>query len=277
MSSPGSSIVAGSDTVLVQTTADGITTITINRPKKRNAVDSPTAVALYNAFRAFEDDPQQKIAILTGSQDTFCAGYDLTTVQPSTSSAAEVQAQSQGPMGPSRLQLSKPVIAAVAGHAVAGGLELSLLADLRVAEEGAIFGVFCRRWGVPLIDGGTVRLPMVVGLGRALDMILTGRPVEAQEAFQMGLVNRIVPPGKSLEAAEALAHELLRFPSECMKADRNNAYYGAFDAPSFLDAMNNEYRNGLKVVDQEAVRGAAAFSSGSGRHGGFGDLSKSKL
>lgn len=263
--------------VLISTSADGITTITLNRPSKRNAVNSTTARQLYNALLEFDRDPQQKIAILTGAQGTFCAGYDLHSVSQNPTKADPVAPQNQGPMGPSRLQLSKPLIAAVAGHAVAGGLELSLLADLRIVEEDAVFGVFCRRWGVPLIDGGTVRLPRIVGLGRALDLILTGRPVDAREALQMGLANRVVPRGQSLEAAAALARQLLEFPPLCMNADRNSAYHGVFEASSFLDALGYEFRGGTEVLEKESVQGAAAFAAGAGRHGRFGDAAKSKL
>ncbi|GAM91349.1 hypothetical protein ANO11243_093980 [Dothideomycetidae sp. 11243] len=258
------------NTVLVSTTPRGITTITINRPHRRNAVNPATADRLYAAFRAFEDDPSQKICILTGAGDTFCAGFDLHSLSSgSRSPAAPVGGRNAGPMGPSRLQVRKPVIAAVAGHAVAGGLELSLLADLRVAEEDAVFGVFCRRWGVPLIDGGTVRLQAVVGLGRALDMILTGRAVGAREALGMGLVSRVVPKGKALEEAVRLAEGLLEFPQECMNLDRGNAYYSAYQATSFEDAMRNEFENGVKVVERESVKGAERFSKGAGRHGSF--------
>jgi len=180
-------------------------------------------------------------------------------------------------MGPSRLQVKKPVVAAVAGYAVAGGLELSLLADIRVVDESAVFGVFCRRWGVPLIDGGTVRLQKVVGLGRAMDMILTGRPVNAQEALQMGLANRVVPKGKVLEEAMALARSLLQFPQGCMRADRDSAYYAAYNARSFEDAMQNEFTQGSKVLSVESFTGASRFSAGEGRHGSFGPQGKSKL
>ena len=177
-----------------------------------------------------------------------------------------------GPMGPSRLQVKKPVIAAVSGYAVAGGLELSLLADMRVVEEDAIFGVFCRRWGVPLIDGGTVRLQAVIGLSRALDLILTGRAVSAKEALSMGLANRVVPKGKGLEEALALARQIMRFPQECLRTDRNSCYYSTYNAKSFDDAMSNEFDNGIKVLTTESVKGAARFSSGLGRGGSFEKL-----
>ncbi|KND92198.1 3-hydroxypropionyl-coenzyme A dehydratase [Tolypocladium ophioglossoides CBS 100239] len=170
-------------------------------------------------------------------------------------------------MGPSRMQLSKPVISAVSGYAVAGGLELYLLGDMRVAEEDAIFRVFCRRWGVPLIDGGTVRLQAIVGIGRAMDMILTGRPVAAQEALQFGLVNRVVPKGRALEEATKLAKQLLAFPQACMNVDRASCYYAAYNAPSFEDAMSNEFNSGIKVITKESIQGASIFSGGAGRHG----------
>lgn len=268
----------------VSTTPSGITTITINRPRRRNAVNPATARALYSAFIAFEDDASQKVAILTGSEGAFCAGadlVDLTTQQNQGPSAQDpldkdhlqpVQDRNIAPMGPSRLQVKKPVIAAVAGHAVAGGLELSLVADMRVVEEDAIFGVYCRRWGVPLIDGGTVRLQAIVGLGRALDMILTGRPVSAQEALTMGLANRVVPKGNALQEATKIAEQLLLFPNLCMNTDRNSCYYAAYNATSFDDAMRNEYDRGISAWQREGVTGAARFAGGLGRHGGFDKL-----
>ncbi|KAL6249384.1 hypothetical protein RBB50_003237 [Rhinocladiella similis] len=271
--------------VVVSTTPSGITTIVISRPHRRNAVNPSTARELYSAFIDFENDSSQKVAILTGSDGYFCAGADLVdlTLQQKQDQAGlnpsdrkhwdkPVTNRNCGPMGPSRLQVKKPVIAAVAGHAVAGGLELSLLADMRVVEEDAIFGVYCRRWGVPLIDGGTVRLQAVVGLGRALDMILTGRPVTAQEALAMGLANRVVPKGKALDEATKLAEELLRFPNGCMNVDRSSCYYAAYNASSFEDALQNEFNHGVKVLETESFKGAAMFAGGLGRHGGFSKL-----
>jgi enoyl-CoA hydratase/carnithine racemase len=272
--------------VNVSATPDGITTIAISRPHRRNAVNPATARALYAAIIGFEEDESQKVAILTGSEGAFCAGADLVDLtdklkqDPSTLDPLDrdhlgynpVDGRNIGPMGPSRLQVKKPVIAAVAGHAVAGGLELSLLADMRVVEEDAIFGVYCRRWGVPLIDGGTVRLQAIVGLGRALDMILTGRPVSAQEALSFGLANRVVPKGKALKEATKIAEQLLGFPNACMNVDRASCYYAAYNAASFEDAMRNEYDQGHRVVQEEGVKGAARFASGLGRHGGFGKL-----
>jgi enoyl-CoA hydratase/carnithine racemase len=269
----------------VATTPSGVTTITITRPHRRNAVNPATARALHAAFLKFEDDDSQKVAILTGSEGAFCAGADLVDLteqskrDPSTIDPLDrdhlqspIQTRSLGPMGPSRLQVKKPIIAAVAGHAVAGGLELSLICDMRVVEEDAIFGVYCRRWGVPLIDGGTVRLQAIVGLGRAMDMILTGRPVSAQEALSMGLANRVVPKGKALEEAAKIAEQLLRFPNGCMNVDRASCYYAAYNAASFEDAMRNEFENGVKVLQSESIPGAARFAGGLGRHGGFSKL-----
>lgn len=271
--------------VQVDKTEHGITTITINRFHRRNAIDGPTAKELTDAFLAFEADPTQKVCVFHGANGTFCAGFDLHEVAryhgaESSSSAADykgliidanhrVQGRNIGPIGPSRMQILKPVICAVAGHAVAGGLELSLLGDMRVAEEDAVFGVFCRRFGVPLIDGGTVRLQAIVGLGRALDMILTGRPVSAQEALQMGLANRVVPRGQSLQEATKIAEQLLAFPQECMNVDRANCYYAAYNATSFEDGLRNEFDKGVGVITTESVRGAARFAAGAGRHGSF--------
>ncbi|KAK3638908.1 hypothetical protein LTR56_012821 [Elasticomyces elasticus] len=269
---------AEEDTVLVDRSTNGITTVTINRPRRRNAVDTPTAQKLYDALLAFDADETSRICILTGSEGTFCAGFDLHTVsQTPLPSAPAAGSPSIAPMGPSRLRLSKPLIAAVEGHAVAGGLELALLADMRIASSTAIFGVFCRRWGVPLIDGGTVRLPHVVGFGRAMDMVLTGRAVDAQEALAMGLANRVVPKGQALAEATKLAEELLKWPQKCMLADRESAYYAAFDAGSFQEAMRNEFVKGSVIVQQESVDGAARFSGGAGRHGDFGAKPVAKL
>ncbi|KAE8315639.1 ClpP/crotonase-like domain-containing protein [Aspergillus transmontanensis] len=251
-----------SDLVLVSSTSDGITTIKINRPHRRNAVNPTTAKLLYEEILAFENDPSQKVCILTGMGGTFCAGADLHEVAGQDSRGAtsneikggrshfqappESGEQSLGPMGPSRLQIQKPIIGAVSGYAVAGGLELSLLCDIRVVEEDAVFGVFCRRWGVPLIDG-----------------------VSATEALSMGLANRVVPKGKAVEEATAIAKQLLSFPQLCMNADRESCYYSAYQASSFPDAMKHEYEKGVKVLDLESIKGAARFSHGAGRHGSF--------
>lgn len=243
-----------------------VCTITLNRPDKRNAVDGPMATELLAAFERFEADEGLRVAILTGQDGTFCAGADLSAVgDPARQHLLD--ADGHGPMGPTRLILSKPLIAAISGFAVAGGLELALLADLRVVEETATLGVFCRRWGVPLIDGGTARLPRIVGLGRALDMILTGRAVGAQEALTMGLVNRVVPRGESLNAALFLAREIAVFPNECMLTDRRSAYQSMdVDLPT---ALRDEAVAGNRVVAKEGVRGARRFVDGAGRHGAF--------
>ncbi len=243
--------------------------VTINRPESRNAVDGPTAQALAEAFRAFEADAELKVAILTGRGDSFCAGADLKAVKSGDPARSNrIDTEGDGPMGPSRMQLSKPVIAAISGHAVAGGLELACWCDLRVCDETAVFGVFCRRFGVPLIDGGTVRLPRLIGMSRALDLILTGRPVEATEALQFGLANRVVPAGQALAAAEELALQLAAFPQQCLRGDRRSAHeQWGFDEPA---ALTNEFRHGLATLRSgETQAGAARFSGGEGRHGRF--------
>lgn len=240
-----------------------ITTVIIDRPERRNAVDRATADALADAFRAFDADPHALVGVLHGDHGTFCAGADLKAI--ATGTPNRVDPEGDGPMGPSRMLLSKPVIASISGHAVAGGLELALWCDLRVAEEDAILGVFCRRFGVPLIDGGTVRLPRLVGLSRAMDMILTGRAVLAPEALAMGLVNRVVPKGQGRAAAESLAREIAALPQTCMRSDRMSTYE-QFDL-SFADALRNELRHGLSALSGEAADGATRFVSGAGRHG----------
>jgi enoyl-CoA hydratase len=245
-----------------------VCTIVLNRPHKRNAVDSPTADALRAAFEHFASDSKLRVAVLYGAGGNFCAGADLTAMQdPALRNEVDAEGTGPGPMGPSRMQLSKPVIAAVEGYAVAGGLELALLCDLRVAAESAVFGVFCRRWGVPLIDGGTVRLPRIVGQGRALDMILTGRPVDAAEALQIGLATRVVADGTARAAAEALAADIAAFPQQCMLADRASAL-AQWDL-SLAEALQNEGRQGYPVVFEEAIAGAGRFAGGAGRHGEF--------
>lgn len=244
-----------------------VTTIVINRPECRNAVDRPTAEALAEAFRSFENDGESRVAVLTGAGGCFCAGADLKAISEGRRANRMVET-GDGPMGPSRMFLQKPVIAAVSGYAVAGGLELALWCDLRVVERDAIFGVFCRRWGVPLIDGGTVRLPRLIGLSRALDLILTGRPVGAEEALQMGLANRVVDPGASRAEAESLAAAIASFPQRCLRSDRRSAYE-QFDL-SFPEAMRNEFRLGLETVRSgETQEGASRFAAGAGRHGSF--------
>ena len=242
-----------------------VTTIILSRPEVRNAVDHETAQELADGFRSFEVDDEARVAVFCGDQGQFCAGADLKKIAKGAPNRMEPEGD--GPMGPTRMRLTKPVIAAIAGYAVAGGLELALWCDLRVMEEDAVLGVFCRRWGVPLIDGGTVRLPRLIGLSRALDLILTGRPVEAHEALQIGLVNRVVPKDKSRESARMLAHQLAAFPQTCLRGDRMSAVE-QFDL-SFEQAMANEFRHGLRSLEKEAVTGATRFTEGAGRHGHF--------
>lgn len=240
--------------------------VTIDRPDVRNAVDGPTAAELAEAFRCFERDEALSVAVLTGQGGTFCAGADLKGVAEGRGN--RVSTDGDGPMGPSRFLLSKPVIAAVEGYAVAGGLELSLWCDLRVAAEDAVFGVFCRRWGVPLIDGGTIRLPRLVGHSHAMDMILTGRPVSGEEALRMGLANRLVPKGTALTAAIALANEIAKFPQGCMRADRMSSYQQWH--LDLEDALVMETKRGVEVVKSgETLAGAQRFAKGAGRHGAF--------
>ena len=239
-----------------------VTTVVIDRPAVRNAVDRPTAEALAEAFLAFDADPDARVGVLVGDHGTFSAGADLKAI--ALGRGNRVAPDGDGPMGPTRMLLGKPVIAAISGHAVAGGLELALWCDLRVADDDAVLGVFCRRWGVPLIDGGTVRLPRLIGLGRALDLILTGRAVGAAEALAIGLVERVVPTGTARAAAEALAQELAALPQAALRGDRLSAYQQhdlALDA-----AIANELRHGLHAL-AEGVAGAARFADGAGRHG----------
>ena len=253
--------------MLVLTEKKGpVTTLIINRPEVRNAVDQPTAQALADAFRSFENDPEARVAVLTGAGGFFCAGADLKGF--SEGRGNRLSPEGDGPMGPSRMRFSKPVIAAVSGYAVAGGLELALLCDLRVMEADAVFGVFCRRWGVPLIDGGTVRLPRLVGMSRALDLILTGRPVHAEEALAMGLANRVVATGSARHEAEKLAAQIAGFPWNCVLSDRRSVYEGA--SLAFDQAMAREFELGLATVESgETLKGAARFANGEGRHGKF--------
>ncbi|MCH0564604.1 MULTISPECIES: crotonase/enoyl-CoA hydratase family protein [unclassified Streptomyces] len=243
-----------------------VTTVVLSRPEVRNAVDGPTAAELAAVFREFDADEEARAAVLWGEGGTFCAGADLKAMGGGRGN--RVAEDGDGPMGPTRLRLSKPVIAAVCGHAVAGGLELALWCDLRVAEEDAVFGVFCRRWGVPLIDGGTVRLPRLVGTSRALDMILTGRPVPAREAYEMGLANRLVPAGTARTAAEELAAGIAAFPQACLRSDRASV----LDQEGVPEgtALLRELRLGAGVL-AEGLEGAARFAAGAGRHGAFGE------
>lgn len=247
---------------------DRVTTIVIDRPQRKNAIDRATAQALADAFRAFEADDDARVAVLWGAGGTFCAGADLQAI--AAGDPNRVEEHGDGPLGPTRMLLDKPVIAAVSGHAVAGGLELALWCDLRVMEEDATFGVFCRRFGVPLVDGGTVRLPRLIGLSRALDLVLTGRPVVAEEALAIGLANRVVPSGRAREEAEALAATIAAFPATCVRTDRRACYEGfGRDLP---EALAVELRHGLAALaDPELVHGAQRFSSGAGRHGRFED------
>ena len=252
----------GAEAVTVERSGP-VTTVRLSRPHARNAVDGPTAAALAEAFQAFDADDEAAVAVLHGEGGTFCAGADLRAV--GTPAGNRTEPDGDGPMGPTRLRLRKPVIAAIAGHAVAGGLELALWCDLRVADETAVFGVYCRRWGVPLIDGGTVRLPRLIGTGRAMDLVLTGRSVDAAEALEMGLVTRVVPAGEALGAAQALAAQLAAFPQTCLREDRASLLEqeGLDEAA----ALANEFRHGLTSLAVDALPGAARFAAGEGRHG----------
>lgn len=247
----------------VRVERDGpVTTVIMNRPKARNAVNGPAAAQLYTAFDEFEHDDSASVAVLCGDNGTFCAGADLKAM--GTADSNQTHRSGPAPMGPTRMVLSKPVIAAVSGYAVAGGLELALWCDLRVVEEDAEFGVFCRRWGVPLIDGGTVRLPRLIGHSRAMDLILTGRAVGAQEALQIGLANRLVPKGQARAAAEELAAQLAALPQLCLRADRLSALHQWGQTEQ--DAMDFEFGS-LAKVSSELLAGAKRFVDGAGRHG----------
>lgn len=256
-----------SDSVRVERSGP-VTTVFLSRPERRNAVDGPTAAALAAAFRAFDADDDAAVAVLHGEGGVFCAGADLTAV--GSERGNRIAPTGDGPMGVSRLRLSKPVIAAVSGYAVAGGLELALWCDMRVADETAVFGVFCRRWGVPLIDGGTVRLPRLIGTSRAMDLILTGRPVDAQEALSFGLANRVVPAGQALASAQDVARQLAAFPQACLRSDRASV----LDAEGLDEqaALLSEYAHGQLPLATETRAGAARFAAGAGRHGSFGDV-----
>src|SRR6266568_4039443 len=244
--------------------------VTINRPEVRNAIDAPTAAELAQAFRAFDADESLSVAVLTGAGGVFCAGADLATVATGER-IPRVKEDGDAPLGVSRMLLSKPVIAAVEGYAVAGGLELALWCDLRVAAEDAVFGVYCRRWGVPLVDGGTIRLPRLIGHSHALDIILSGRGVSGQETLMMGLANRLVPRGEAREGALSLARELARFPQRCLRSDRLSSYE-QWGMP-LEQALGNETRRGLEVINSGETReGARRFASGHGRHGNMDDI-----
>jgi len=245
---------------------NGIAIVTINRPDVRNAVDRATAEALASSFRRFDADDSLRIAILTGSGGFFCAGADLKAV--ATRGGNRVTPEGDGPLGCTRMLLSKPVLAAVEGYAVAGGLELALWCDMRVAARDAVFGVFCRRWGVPLCDGGTIRLPRLIGMSNAMDMILTGRGVFGDEALRIGLANRVVDKGKALDAAKDLAAQIAAFPQLCVRSDRMSAYEGW--TMTLHDALANEFRHGIATIESGETRsGAQHFASGAGRHGKF--------
>ncbi len=242
-----------------------VTTVTLERPAVRNAVDRATAAALADAFRAFDADLASSVAVFAGAGGTFCAGADLSAI--ARGEPNRVMPDGDAPMGPSRMRLSKPVVAAISGYAVAGGLELALFCDLRVCDDNAKFGVLCRRFGVPLIDGGTIRLPRLIGLSRALDLILTGRLIDAAEAKEMGLVNRVVAEGEALRAATALAHDLAKFPQACLRHDRASTYE-QFDL-DFEEAIQNELRHGLASLAAGSQGHAAEFVRGKGRGGRF--------
>ena len=268
---PGSQEAPNGNVNTVKTERSGpVLVVIIDRPRVRNAVDGPTAAALVQAFRVFDADPALSVAILTGAGNTFCSGFDLTAMQDQAR-GLRVAEDGDGPLGVTRMLLSKPVIAAVEGYAVAGGFELALWCDLRVAAENAVFGVYNRRWGVPLVDEGTIRLPRLIGHSHALDLILTGRGVSGQEARMMGLANRLVPPGEALQAAIALAKDLARFPQLCLRSDRLSS-----DEQVSLtteDAWHNEARRGLEVIQSgEVLAGARRFVEGRGRHGSTSNI-----
>lgn len=255
-----------------------VTTVIHSRPEARNAMDPASAEALVAAFREFNADPNARVAVLFGEGGAFCAGWDLKYGSSLAGQARPLQeldfpedggAPPRGPLGPTRLELDKPVIAAVAGPAVAGGMELALWCDIRVMEENAYFGVYCRRWGIPLLDGGTVRLPRLVGQGRALEIILTGRKVPAEECLRIGACERVVPPGRARQEAEALAQDIARFPPDCVRADRRSVYLQ--HGLPVRDALAAEWRNSAGVLASEGVAGAGRFAGGAGRHGDFSE------
>ncbi len=264
----------------VRVEKDGpVTTIINNRPEARNAVDPETGDALVEAFLEFDDDPEASVAVFWGAGGAFCAGWDLkyvSSLKPGEDPLKDLHFPAdggpapRGPLGPSRLDLSKPVIGAVAGPAVAGGMELALWCDVRIMEEDAYIGVYCRRWGVPLIDGGTVRLPRLVGRGRALEIILTGRKVPAEECLAIGACEKVVANGQSRQAAEAMAHEIARFPQECVRADRRSVYLQ--HGLPVRKALESEWRNSHAIVDAEGIAGAARFADGKGRHGNYEEI-----
>ena len=255
-----------------------VTTIIIDRPEARNAVDPATAEALFAAFEDFGRDPEASVAVFYGEGNCFCAGWDLkyAAANKGKLEVEELDIPTDGSqppraaMGPSRMELSKPVIGAIAGPALAGGMELALWCDVRIMEEGAYFGVYCRRWGIPLIDGGTVRLPRLVGVGKALEIIMTGRKVPARECYSIGLCERVVPNGKAREAAEEMAREIARFPQECMRADRRSVYLQ--HGLPVREALEREWYNGLDALKKEGIAGAQRFTDGLGRHGDYSKI-----
>jgi enoyl-CoA hydratase len=251
---------------LIVDKSDRVTTIAIDRPQRKNAIDGPTADALAFAFEAFDEDPDSDVAVLCGNGGTFCAGFDLIAFAGSAE-RVRLEETGNGPLGPTRMLLSKPVIAAVSGYAVAGGMELALWCDLRVVEESAVFGIFNRRFGIPLIDGATIRLTRMIGQSRALDLILTGRPVASAEAERIGLANRVVPDGTARSEAQRLAREIARFPQHCLRTDRRGVYeqWGR----SIEEALRHEFEHGASVIASgESIEGAQRFAQGEGRHGG---------
>ncbi len=264
----------------VRVEKDGpVTTIINDRPEARNAVDPETGDALVEAFLEFDKDPEASVAVFWGAGGAFCAGWDLkyvSSLKPGEDPLKDLHFPSnggtapRGPLGPSRLDLSKPVIGAVAGPAVAGGMELALWCDVRIMEEDAYIGVYCRRWGVPLIDGGTVRLPRLVGRGRAMEIILTGRKVPAEECLAIGACEKVVPNGQSRQAAEAMAHEIARFPQECVRADRRSVYLQ--HGLPVREALESEWQNSHGIVDAEGIVGATRFANGKGRHGDYEEI-----
>jgi len=267
--------------MVVRVEKDGpVTTIINDRPEARNAVDPETGDALVDAFLEFDNDPKAHVAVFWGAGGAFCSGWDLkfvSSLKPGEDPLENLHfpkngkdATPRGPLGPSRLDLSKPVIGAVAGPAVAGGMELALWCDIRVMEEDAYIGVYCRRWGVPLIDGGTVRLPRLVGHGRAMEIILTGRQVMAEECLAIGACEKVVPSGQSREAAEAMAQEIARFPQACMNADRRSVYLQ--HGLTVREGLEREWHNSVHTVDAEGIAGATRFAQGKGRHGDYEDI-----
>ncbi|KAK6167589.1 hypothetical protein SNE40_021579 [Patella caerulea] len=267
-----SSISSTSENLIETEKIGNVFMIGINRPKHRNAVNPETAQQLIKAFKQFEADKDSLVAVLHGKGGNFCAGFDLKALSQldnTNFSLKDPKSSDEAPMGPSRMLFSKPVIGAISGYAVAGGMELALLCDLRIMEESAVMGVFCRRFGVPLIDGGTVRLPQLIGLSRAMDLILTGRPIRGKEALEFGLANQLVATGTALGRACQLASNIAQFPQECMLTDRRSVYNSVYNSSSIKNALQFEYVEGIKVISTESIAGAQKFTSGIGKHGSF--------